>query len=39
MFAMPGEPENIEGLTLGVFALQVLQSPLHPGELSGTAHR
>jgi len=39
MLAMPGELENFEGLTLGIFALQVLQSPLHPGELSGIAHR
>jgi len=39
MFAMSGDSKNPESLTLGVFALQVLRSPLHPGELSGIAHR
>jgi hypothetical protein len=35
MFAMSGEIENLESLTLGVFALQVLRSPLHPVNLQG----
>jgi hypothetical protein len=39
MPAMSGELENLESLTLGLFVLQVLRSPLHSGDLSGIAQR
>jgi hypothetical protein len=39
MPAMSGKPENLESLTLGVFALQVLRSALYPGDLSRITQR
>ena len=35
MLAMSGELENLESLTFGVFALQVLRRPIHPVNLQG----